>query len=183
VATAPLSASTKELEGLYSLLSNLSQETAVILPEGYQLDFANPSGSPDVFKNLIDYIDKEISVLICGEDEAGQALPVGLPHDAESPACHGRIMHRGMTGAGTTDRLEVVIEGEVMTDSLLADPPVVEELALLAEEQGFRSDAAGIAFLQRCPVEGLAALQSHPEIELRTLHHPRGSGIHPHRAK
>ena len=73
VATAPLSASTKELEGLYSLLSNLSQETAVILPEGYQLDFANPSGSPDVFKNLIDYIDKEISVLICGENEAGQA--------------------------------------------------------------------------------------------------------------
>ena len=73
VATAPLSASTKELENLYSLLSNLSQETAVILPEGYQLDFANPSGSPDVFKNLIDYIDKEISVLICGENEAGQA--------------------------------------------------------------------------------------------------------------
>jgi hypothetical protein len=26
-----------------------------------------------VFKNLIDYIDKEISVLICGENEAGQA--------------------------------------------------------------------------------------------------------------
>ena len=73
VATAPLSASTKELEGLYGLLSNLSQETAVILPEGYVLDFANPSGSPDVFKNLIDYIDKEISVLICGENEAGQA--------------------------------------------------------------------------------------------------------------
>jgi len=73
VATAPLSASTKELEGLYSLLSNLSQETAIILPDGYQLDFANPSGSPDVFKNLIDYIDKEISVLICGENEAGQA--------------------------------------------------------------------------------------------------------------
>jgi phage gp29-like protein len=32
-----------------------------------------PHGSPDVFKNLIDYIDKEISVLICGENEAGQA--------------------------------------------------------------------------------------------------------------
>ena len=45
----------------------------MILPEGYELEFVTPSGSPDVFKNLIDYIDKEISVLICGENEAGQA--------------------------------------------------------------------------------------------------------------
>jgi phage gp29-like protein len=73
VATAPLSASTKEIDTLYGHLSNLSQETAMILPEGYVLDFINPAGSPDVFKNLIDYIDKEISVLICGENEAGQA--------------------------------------------------------------------------------------------------------------
>lgn len=73
VAIAPLSASTKELDVLYGHLSNLSQETAMILPEGYTLDFINPSGSPDVFKNLIDYIDKEISILLCGENEAGQA--------------------------------------------------------------------------------------------------------------
>ena len=73
VAKAPLSASTQELDTLYDHLSNLSQETAMILPEGYELEFVNPSGSPDVFKNLIDYIDKEISVLICGENEAGQA--------------------------------------------------------------------------------------------------------------
>jgi phage gp29-like protein len=45
----------------------------MILPEGYELEFVVPSGSPDVFKNLIDYIDKEISVLLCGENEAGQA--------------------------------------------------------------------------------------------------------------
>jgi hypothetical protein len=45
----------------------------MILPEGYELDFVVPTGSPEVFKNLIDYIDKEISLVICGEDEAGQA--------------------------------------------------------------------------------------------------------------
>jgi phage gp29-like protein len=73
VAKAPLSASTRELDTLYDHLSNLSQETAMILPEGYELEFVVPSGSPDVFKNLIDYIDKEISVLLCGENEAGQA--------------------------------------------------------------------------------------------------------------
>jgi phage gp29-like protein len=73
VAKAPLSASTRELDTLYGHLSNLSQETAMILPEGYELEFVVPSGSPEVFKTLIDYIDKEISLIICGENEAGQA--------------------------------------------------------------------------------------------------------------
>ena len=73
VAKAPLSASTRELDTLYGHLSNLSQETAMVLPEGYELEFVVPSGSPEVFKNLIEYIDKEISLVICGEDEAGQA--------------------------------------------------------------------------------------------------------------
>lgn len=73
VATAPLSASTDEIDTIYNHISNLSQETALVLPDGYKLEFVNPQGSPDVFKNLIDYIDKEISLLICGENEAGQA--------------------------------------------------------------------------------------------------------------
>lgn len=73
VAKAPLSASSRELDTLYGHLSNLSQETAMILPEGYELEFVTPSGSPEVFKNLIDYIDKEISLVLCGENEAGQA--------------------------------------------------------------------------------------------------------------
>ena len=73
VAKAPLSASTRELDTLYGHLSNLSQETAMILPEGYELEFVVPSGSPEVFKTLIDYIDKEISLVLCGEDEAGRA--------------------------------------------------------------------------------------------------------------
>ena len=73
VATAPLSASSAEIDTIYSHISNLSQETALVLPEGYKLDFVNPSGTPDVFKSLIDYIDKEISLILCGENEAGQA--------------------------------------------------------------------------------------------------------------
>ena len=73
IAKAPLSASNVEIDTLYDHLSNLSQETAMILPEGYELEFLNPSGSADIFMNLIEYIDKEISLLICGEDEAGTA--------------------------------------------------------------------------------------------------------------
>jgi len=73
VATAPLSASTAEVDSIYERITNLSQETGFILPDGFKLDFINPSGTPDVFKGLIDYLDKEISLLLCGENEAGQA--------------------------------------------------------------------------------------------------------------
>jgi len=73
VAKAPLSASTRELDTLYGHLSNLSQETAMILPEGYELEFVVPSGSPEVFQNLIDYVDQQISLMICGENEVGSA--------------------------------------------------------------------------------------------------------------
>lgn len=73
VAEAPLSASTSEIDNLEAHLQNLSQETSMILPQGFKLDFINPEGNPEVFKNLIDYLDKTISLLVCGENEAGQA--------------------------------------------------------------------------------------------------------------
>lgn len=73
VATAPLSATTQEIDTLYDHLSNLSQETALVLPEGYSLEFINPSGSPDTFTTIRDSIIKEINVLITGEDETGNA--------------------------------------------------------------------------------------------------------------
>ena len=71
VATAPLSATTQEIETLYNHLSNLSQETAMVLPEGYNISFINPSGTPDTFIDIRDSLVKEINMLITGEDEAG----------------------------------------------------------------------------------------------------------------
>jgi|GEM_PF-3592257 len=73
VATAPLSATTQEIDTLYNHLSNLSQETALVLPEGYNLEFINPAGSPDTFTTIRDSIIKEINMLITGEDETGNA--------------------------------------------------------------------------------------------------------------
>lgn len=73
VATAPLAATQSEIDTLYNHLSNLSQETALILPEGYNLEFINPAGSPDTFTTIRDSIIKEINMLITGEDETGNA--------------------------------------------------------------------------------------------------------------
>jgi phage gp29-like protein len=73
VATAPLSATTSEIDTLYDHLTNISQETALILPEGYNLEFINPQGSPETFSQLRDSLIKEINLLIAGEDEVGNA--------------------------------------------------------------------------------------------------------------
>lgn len=73
IVTAPLSATEEEINKVYDLISNLSQETGVILPEGFSLDFANPTGTPDTFTNLRDYLVKQISFLIAGEDESGSS--------------------------------------------------------------------------------------------------------------
>ena len=71
IATAPLSATVDEINTLYSHISNLSQETALILPEGFSLEFANPQGSPEVFTGLRDSLMGEITTLIAGEAETG----------------------------------------------------------------------------------------------------------------
>ena len=73
VAKAPLSATACEVDTLYDHLSNLSQETALVLPEGFELEFVNPGGSPQTFEQLRFAISNEINILIAGEDEAGQA--------------------------------------------------------------------------------------------------------------
>ncbi len=72
VAKAPLSATACEVDTLYDHLSNLSQETALVLPEGFDLDFVNPGGSPETFEKLRDSLINDINILIAGEDEAGR---------------------------------------------------------------------------------------------------------------
>ena len=73
IAKAPLSATAVEVDTLYDHLSNLSQETALVLPEGFDLEFVTPGGSPETFQNLRETLAKSIHLLIAGEDEAGSA--------------------------------------------------------------------------------------------------------------
>ena len=71
VAKAPLSATTAEVETLYDHLSNLSQETALVMPEGFDLDFVNPGGTPETFDKLRDSLIRDITLLVAGENESG----------------------------------------------------------------------------------------------------------------
>ena len=78
VAKAPLSATAAEVETLYAHLSNLSQETALVMPEGFELEFINPGGTPETFEKLRDSLIRDITLLIAGENEAGQATAGSL---------------------------------------------------------------------------------------------------------
>ena len=73
IAIAPLSATEEDCDMVFDMIANLSQETAAVLPDGWQIDSISPQGNSDVHQKLVEYLDKEISILICGENEAGQA--------------------------------------------------------------------------------------------------------------
>jgi len=74
VVTAPLNSTEDEINLLYSQITNLSQEMALILPESFKYEFVTPSGQGNaIFKEIDSLIDKSISLLITGEDEAGNS--------------------------------------------------------------------------------------------------------------
>lgn len=72
IAQAPVSATTEEINEIFEFLANLAQETALVLPTGFELNFVNPSGNPQIFQHLRDTLSQTITILIAGEDEAGQ---------------------------------------------------------------------------------------------------------------
>jgi phage gp29-like protein len=91
IAKAPLSATTVEVDTLYEHLSNLSQETALVMPEGFELEFVNPGGTPETFEKLRDSLIRDITLLVAGENEAGSQ---GAGSLASSEVAQGVLAHR-----------------------------------------------------------------------------------------
>ena len=91
VAKAPLSATAAEIDTLYDHLSNLSQETALVMPEGYELEFVNPGGTPETFDKLRDALIRDITMLIAGEEESGAS---GAGSKASSEVAAGVRVNR-----------------------------------------------------------------------------------------
>ena len=72
VGSVPANATVSEVDAFFEHIRNLSQEMSVVLPPGFSLEFASPStGNPDLFMNLITYLEGVINILITGEHEAG----------------------------------------------------------------------------------------------------------------
>lgn len=62
----------EEVNSLLSALQRLGQETAVVIPKEINIDWLQSQGRPEIYTDLINYIDQQISYVMCGETTAGQ---------------------------------------------------------------------------------------------------------------
>lgn len=62
----------EEVNSLLSALQRLGQETAVVIPKEITIEWLQSQGRPEIYTDLISYVDQQISYVMCGETTAGQ---------------------------------------------------------------------------------------------------------------
>lgn len=63
----------EEVQSLFTALQRLGQETAIVVPDEMDVKWLEGgAGRPELYENLITYIDQQISFLINGESTVGQ---------------------------------------------------------------------------------------------------------------
>lgn len=62
----------EEVNALFTALQRLGQETAIVLPDEMEIDWLESNGRPELYDQLISYIDQQISFVINGETTVGQ---------------------------------------------------------------------------------------------------------------
>ena len=62
----------EEVNSLFSALQKLGQETAVVIPDEMDIQWLESNGRPELYNQLITYIDQQISFVINGETTVGQ---------------------------------------------------------------------------------------------------------------
>jgi len=63
----------EEIQNLFTALQRLGQETAVVIPDEMDIKWLeSSSGRPEIYENLINYVDQQISFVINGETTVGQ---------------------------------------------------------------------------------------------------------------
>lgn len=62
----------EEVNSLFTALQRLGQETAVVIPDEMDISWLESNGRPELYNQLISYIDQQISFVINGETTVGQ---------------------------------------------------------------------------------------------------------------
>lgn len=63
----------EEVKSLFTALQRLGQETAIVIPDEMDVEWLRGGeGRPELYENVISYIDRQISFLINGESTVGQ---------------------------------------------------------------------------------------------------------------
>lgn len=77
VATVPDEATPQERAAIMRQLSNLSREKAIVMPQGWDINFISPTARADFYENQIAMYSKMINMLIAGESTTGEGGDVG----------------------------------------------------------------------------------------------------------
>lgn len=73
IGTFTLGTPEEEVKSLFTALQRLGQETALVIPDEMDVKWLEGgAGRPELYENLIGYIDQQISFLINGESTVGQ---------------------------------------------------------------------------------------------------------------
>jgi len=74
IGTKPKSAKPEDVQDFLNSLENFARETNLVIPEGFKVDAltTSVSGSADLLRNLIDWCDSQINLILTGEDTVGQ---------------------------------------------------------------------------------------------------------------
>lgn len=62
----------EEVDALFRALQRLGQETAVVVPSEMSIDWLQSEGRSEVYEKLIEYVDRQISFVLNGENTVGQ---------------------------------------------------------------------------------------------------------------
>lgn len=82
----------EEVKSLFTALQRLGQETAIVIPDEMSIDWLEGgAGRPELYENLISYVDRQISFLINGESTVGQDTGTAGSYARDSVADSVRI--------------------------------------------------------------------------------------------
>lgn len=62
----------EEVQSLFTALQRLGQETAIVIPDEMDIQWLESQGRSEVYEKLIDYVDRQISFVLNGENTVGQ---------------------------------------------------------------------------------------------------------------
>jgi phage gp29-like protein len=68
----PLGTPDEEVNALTIALERIGQQTSITFPNEFEINSLEPGGRPEIYENLISYIDQQISFVINGETTVGQ---------------------------------------------------------------------------------------------------------------
>lgn len=77
IAEIPDEATPQERAAIMRQLSNLSREKAIVMPQGWSINFIAPTARADFYENQIAMYSKMINMLIAGESTTGEGGDVG----------------------------------------------------------------------------------------------------------